>query len=87
MSKALFARYVRVHPEEIPPGKLQALPSRLAGASKQSKWGFDGKIAIDEATRKEHLELVLRWAWDKHTHFFGGSRRAETVVVEGELSL
>ena len=72
---------------EISPEKMQSLPGRFAGASKQSKCGFGGRIGIDDATQLEHLEVVLRWAWDKHIHFFGGSRPSETVVVEGELSL
>jgi len=84
------ATYDHKHPEaqaEIPPEKMLSLPGRFAGASKQSKWGFGGKIAIDDATQFEHLEQLLRWAWDKHIPFFGDSRPSETVVVEGELSL
>ena len=72
---------------EIPQEKMESLPGRLSGMSKQSRWGHGGNIAVDEAIQREHLEMVLRWAWDKHMHFFGGVRPTETVVVDGELAL
>lgn len=68
----------------IPAEKVASLPRRLAGCTKQYRWG---NVGADEATKRQHLEAVLRWAWEKHIHFFGGERPADTVVVEGDLLL
>ena len=67
---------------EIPPEKIDSLPPHLRGMTKTSTWGD----AADDV-KQEHCEAVLRWAWAKHIHFFGGERPGDTVLVEGKLSL
>ena len=95
MPTSCVAAYIGIHEDlatynhkspaaqmEIPPEKIDSLPPHLRGMTKTSTWGD----AADDV-KQEHCEAVLRWAWAKHIHFFGGERPGDTVLVEGKLSL